>query len=100
MTNVEKLEHLPISICPCSIIPLRNLPPTSYARLNRKKLIACITKLISFLTRHRSGTYYRKIPREHINKLRQLIQRCLTKKVANTRYTRIFIDLLLALPLN
>lgn len=99
MPHIEQLEHLAIAVGPSGLIALGNLPPTGDTRLHAQELIACIPELVRLLYRYRSGTDNRELTSQYIDKLRQLIERCLAKNLTHSGNTRIIVDLLLAFPL-
>lgn len=98
MAHVEELEHLAVAVSPCSVVPVRDLPPTGDAGLTRQELVASIAELVGLLDGHRSRADHRQVPHEDVQKLRELVDRVLAQEATHARHARIVVKFLLAFP--
>lgn len=98
MPHVEELEHLAFAVLPGGVVPVRDLPPAGDAGLAGEELPLAVPELEQLLVRYGAGPDDRKIAREHIQELRELVDGVLPKEAPDAGHARVVIELLLALP--
>ena len=98
MPHVEELQELALAVLPGGIVALGDLPPAGDSRLAGEELVACVAKLVGLVLGHGTRANHGEVAGQHVEELRDLVERRLAQEVAHTRDARVVVELLLAVP--